>query len=175
VTKRIYNKNVYVDLDGVLADLNYELSKYVNFVYNVKLDLTSRSQFFKYLPEYAKNEGFFRQRKLKNADILMDRLSKLECNIIILSSCGSILDNPSVIANQKRKWFENNFENIMNIPFITTTSGKDKSIFANDQSFLIDDHIKNIDNFIDQGGKGFIYTHDMIDECIDEVRQFLKG
>lgn len=172
----MYKKTIGIDFDGVLANLDTGLRFFIKDKYNIELEPKSNrdKEFYKYLPEYAKADGFHLQAKMKRANDLIEFISEQNCNIIIITSCGQFYDVSSV-AHQKRKWFDYNFREHCNIPFVTTTSGKDKAILAHNNIMLIDDHSKNIDAFIKAGGHGFVYSEDVFEECKEKITEFIEG
>lgn len=166
-------------MDGVIADLDTGINKYIKRKYNIDLlpEYHHDKRFYGYLKEFCDDieEGFKNLPFLQNADKLLDFISKLECNKLILTSCGSFHPNRPLISNQKLSWFVKVFSKLKGIPFTTTTSGIDKSILAHPNIMLIDDLDRNVNAFIAQGGKGFIYSIDKYEECIEEIKKFIEG
>lgn len=151
------SKLILIDLDGVLFDLAAAVSMYAGE--NVE---DNKPLFWKTLPEFTMKSGFATLPKMEGADTLVSKLVRLAekgtTNLAICTSVGDFYLPRSEVVVQKKRALEKNFPELNNIPFITTTSGKSKSSFANLNTFLIDDHPNNIKNFIENGGEGFIWS-----------------
>lgn len=165
---------VYLDLDGVLADL-YGAIKQATGLENIKDD---RSKFFKsLLPEHVERHGFATQGVLPKAyplvDMLIDLQDPYHFNLGILTSCGKFFDPISEVTRQKKEWIEINFPELKHVPFCTTTSGKDKAQLAHSGAFLIDDHAPNVHAFMLAGGFGNVYSD--VDTDLDELEIKIKN
>lgn len=168
--------SIGIDMDGVLADLDTEFYRFVesNFP-GQKEKYTDRNLFFdEFLPSYAKNNGYHSQQVLEKARDLVDFLVNLEgVNLFILTSCGSFYKPKSKIVHDKRMWIEKHFPELDSIPFVITTSGKDKSIFANEHTILIDDHKNNIVKFNAAGGYGLHYSPENLEQIKKSVEAII--
>lgn len=169
---------VFIDMDGVLADL--DLGMFNMFGEDVKKNNSSNKLFNYYFPEYVNNRGFENQPLRENSDYLVNRLVSIQpkVNLAILTSTGTFYSSLSEVSTQKRIWLETNFPAIINIPFITTSSGKDKAMLAHKKAFLIDDVKRNCNVFIEAGGSAHWYTKTdncNIDILLDEIDQFYRG
>jgi 5'(3')-deoxyribonucleotidase len=149
---------IYLDMDGVISDLDTNVLKYCN---GDKRILEDRNNLYKILPKYAKDEGFYQQNIMKNARELVLALNKHKNNklidIAILTSTGTFLHPTSIVANQKKRWLEKHFFSLSNVPFCATSSGKDKAMLAHPKAILIDDHENNVKYFREHGGLAFHY------------------
>jgi 5'(3')-deoxyribonucleotidase len=162
---------VFIDMDGVLANLDRGLFE----MFGVEEPEGSRDRLFKeYLPAYTEAGMFYKQPVLGHAQELVRLLCMLhytgEINIAICTSTGQFYRPVSEVRDQKSKWIETHFPDLVDIPFCTTTSGRDKSILAHPKAFLIDDHYKNVDRFIEAGGHACIYNYtDDPNDVIDAI------
>lgn len=157
-------KTVYLDMDGVLVDLE----KGLHIMFNVDNIISDRDMLFnRHLPLYAVNGGWGKAPKMPCADSLVEFLIDLKSNdkinLAILTSVGKFYSPASKIVNQKKIWVEDNFKGLIGIPFCTTYSGSDKSMFAHGNAILIDDYLNNIEKFIDKGGIGIHYQESKFD------------
>lgn len=173
---KLNRKIIYLDFDGVMANLDKGLKDFIKEYYNITFKPKDGrdKESYKYLPYYTECFGFQHQPLMSKAYDLIDYVASKDCNIAVLTSCGQFSYVPEV-NYQKRVWFETNFTKYKNIPFVTTTSGKDKAILAHNNCMLIDDHSKNIDAFIKAGGHGFVYSEDVFEECKQKITEFLEG
>lgn len=164
---------IFLDMDGVLADLEQGL---IDFTGDPTPTVNKGKLFTKYLPAYVAENGFYKQPVLKNAHVLVDGLVRMADNgqlrIGICTSAGAFYTPISTVVDQKKKFIEANFPKLSEVPFVATTSGVDKSLFADKNSMLIDDHGKNITHFINAGGYGIVYHHDEVDTVLAQVQNF---
>lgn len=174
---------VYVDMDGVIADLDGGMGDMfgINTSRHDAHAIDKAKLFGKYLPEYVRQNMFEDQQTLINSKILVAGLLDLKeqglINIAINTSTGHFFRPISEVRFQKSKFIEKHFPGLIDLPFCTTTSGRDKAILAHPKAFLIDDHNKNIERFYEAGGHGFIYNSEE-DTCardaLKAVREFLN-
>lgn len=170
------NKIIFIDMDGVLADLDTAFIKWSGYHPDHHDD---RSAFFhEFLPEYTKQNGFFTQETMplckKLVDVLISFKKNYGVNLAILTSAGYFVKPNTDVVIQKKKWIEKNVNQFSYIPFCATSSGFDKSFFAHQNAFLIDDHEKNIIEFINKGGNGFIYKEECFDELVKALEIFVN-
>lgn len=166
---------VFVDMDGVLADLDGGIMD----MFGVEEPESSRDRLFKeFLPAYTEAEMFYKQNTLRNAQELISQLLMMYhngwINLAICTSTGQFYRPVSTVRDQKGKWLEYHFPALVDIPFCTTTSGRDKAILAHPRAFLVDDHAPNVEKFIDAGGHGRIYNskEDMdVSHTIDAIHK----
>jgi 5'(3')-deoxyribonucleotidase len=165
---------IFIDMDGVLADLHtgiVALSGDASITDN-------RSALFKtWLPKYVELNGFQLQAPMPNAGKLVTFLTMLQkadkAKLAILTSHGEFYEPFSEVIRQKKAWLEKNFPQLNKIPFCATASGASKSILANPNALLIDDHYKNINHFTDAGGHGIVYEDRHLEIHTIEIFDFL--
>lgn len=160
-------------MDGVLADLDSAFEEWSGYHPDLHPD---RNTFFDtFLPEYAANQGFFTQGKMPRSEELIARLQELEdVKLAILTSGGNFYNPISDIADQKKRWQGKEFPQLDQIPFCLVRRGADKAIFADEYSFLIDDHPANVQKFMEAGGDGFVYIPEELELCMENIRLFLS-
>ena len=152
---------VYLDMDGVLSNLDAGLVKFAGTQYV----LEDRKQFYiDHLSEYVAANGFYTQPQMPAAKYLVTSLlhyaKEMEFTLAILTSTGQYYSPASTIADQKHKWLETEFPELADAPFITVAGGKLKAKMAHENAYLIDDHEANCQAFRDAGGKAWVYTDD---------------
>lgn len=154
-------------MDGVIVDLNS--SMYSMFHIPFEEISVTRSELFKsWLPKFSDLNGFTTAYKMPKAKELVEILLSYTdlIDLSILTSVGQFYNAPD-IRYQKSLWLEDNFPELLNIPFVTTSSGKDKAKFAHKNSLLIDDHIPNIEHFTNSGGYAIQYDEE---EYFDSIK-----
>jgi hypothetical protein len=163
-------KLVYLDLDGVLFDLHAALVEFTG----IPFPMENRDELFKtYLPDFVDYDGFSYIPVLKNAHKLVDGILAMDCNVAILTSGGSFYPERGIVAEQKKFCIDNNFPELIDVPFCITSSGASKAKLAHSNAFLIDDHTPNIYKFIEAGGYGLIYDDHEYEAALAQVRSFL--
>lgn len=169
------NKTIFIDMDGVLADLDAAFEAWAGYKPDRHRD---RGAFFdKFLPEYARQDGFFTQAAMpmKNDLVkLLVRHRKNGINLAILTSAGHFVKPNTIVFDQKKRWIEANVPEFCYIPFCVTSAGKDKALLAHPNAFLIDDHHKNITEFINKGGNGFVYKEEEFDNLVNALEIFIN-
>lgn len=165
---------IFIDMDGVLADLHTGI---VALSGDPSITDNRSSLFKTWLPKYVELNGFQLQAPMPNAAKLVTFLTMLQkadkAKLAILTSHGEFYEPFSEVIRQKKAWLEKNFPQLNKIPFCATASGASKSILANPNALLIDDHYKNINHFTDAGGHGIVYEDRHIEIHIIEVFDFL--
>lgn len=171
------NKIIYLDMDGVVADLDSAFELWAGYHPEKHPD---RTAFFDdFLPEYTNQDGFYKQPPMPLANELVSLLKNLaiqdNIKLSFLTSIGHFVHPNGPVLEQKKRWIHKNFPELNLIPMCATSSGKDKSIFANKNTFLIDDHPSNIEHFIKNGGNGFIYREEEFEVLKEELFNFVNN
>jgi 5'(3')-deoxyribonucleotidase len=161
---------IYFDMDGVLADIDTGMMAFTGH----HIDEFTRSEFFdEHLPAYVRHQGFLTQPAMEGAKELVEEVfdfSKSKgYNVGILTSIGHFFEPGSEVAHQKKRWLELHFPIFDRCPFTVTTGGLEKAAFAHSRAFLIDDHPKNIKNFMKKGGYGIEYYPSVRTEVIPRI------
>lgn len=167
---------IYIDLDGVLFDLDRGLRDY----YQLDHSIADRSELFKsYLPGYVHGGGFRFQPVMPKAYDLVNYLIALRnagrANLAILTSAGQFFDPVSEVINQKAEAVADKFPQLKGIPFCVTTSGADKCYLAHPKAFLIDDWHKNITHFCNANGQGIVYSPEKYAAAILAIKDFVNA
>ena len=170
------NKTIFIDMDGVLADLDSAFEAWAGYKPNRHKD---RDAFFtKFLPAYTELDGFYTQGMMPIAPALVKLLVSIKkkhgINLTILTSAGNFVTPNTDVFYQKKRWIEKNTPEFTHIPLCVTASGKDKAWLAHPHAFLIDDHHKNITEFVSKGGNGFVYKEEEFDNLVNALEIFIN-
>ena len=158
--------SVYVDMDGVLADFDSKALEITGGQYGSPE--FSNSKFWKRVYQYNSDvEPFFQNLpKMSGADDLINFLTSNFKNVSILTATGT---TPKDAAQQKRAWIEKYYPGIK---VITVISSREKAIYANPRSVLIDDREKAIDPWKKAGGIGVLFQS--TSQAINDLNELLS-
>ena len=161
--------NVYIDMDGVLAD---------HYGYLAKMVGMSSKDFNKYITSFAtreEREGYIFPLIMQSVEeeafikasplipcfskfkLLVDYWLDLGLNVEILSSGMHNPDTYKEIVRQKQIWLINNDFNYIKANFVN--GSKYKQNYANEHSLLIDDFDRNIQQWTDKNGKAILHVN----------------
>lgn len=160
--EEIKKYNLYVDMDGVLADFHKKAEKLIGNPLNKE----TKKEFWKKLKSLSKEEfmDFWENLDwMPNGKKLWTSVAKYDP--IILSSPGFSL--ASDIEKAKMKWIDKNLHPKPNKIIFEV----DKTKYANPNSILIDDLSKNIDPWKSKGGVGFLYIPSSLDDVLKELKE----
>lgn len=163
-------KRVMVDLDGVMADMEkryFELFKMTPREARLRVSNTEIRKLWKF---FVYTSQFVSLDRHPTCDPLVDYLKSLPKSVVV-STLGSTsgFEYHEMVQRHKLQWLKEN-----DIPFVPVfVPGKRyKKGYADHNSFLIDDHPQNVQEFIDAGGHGIIHTN--AEETIAAVERFLN-
>lgn len=160
------NYELFIDLDGVLADFVAGVRKLIDGYTEEKYesDPKYRSLMWKTLGRYQKDGGefWYELEPMVDAKTLWQYVAHY--NPQILTATG----NPSYGAGeQKIKWVAKYFGS--DIPVNLTRKSNEKAQYAAPNRILIDDKRKSIDPWIAAGGIGILHT-----SAADTISQLKK-
>lgn len=168
-------EKIFVDMDGVIADIFTDWVSYYNKIYNDNISVEDITEWD--LREVVKEEaketifnifeikGFYRNLNvICNSQKVLKELNKKH-EIYILTD--PFVKNSLL---EKWEWIEEHF------PFIDTRNiifSGDKSIVGSKEDWLIDDKVENI---IDFKGKGLLFTapHNKTNQDLRRVNSWKK-
>lgn len=156
--------NIYIDLEGVLADFLSQAESY-NMVNSKGLvDWNSirvaGASFWPTMPWTKNGKALF--------DIIVHFCIENNINLCILA-----IANDDSMKSGKTDWIKTNLHmNLLNVHFVKT--GFDKSRFANASSVLIDDFYKNVAYFRARQGYAILYKNNP-DDIIVQLNNLNAG
>jgi len=153
---------IYVDLDGVMADLDKHVKERSGMTFDQLR--ASGSGFTKFVAaeREAGNSVFDSLDKMPDADQLWNYIVKYTPDI--LTATGYPIEKATA---EKIRWVMNNLSGYDQI--LTTTSGADKHKYAAPNHILIDDRDKAILPWREAGGIGILHT-----SAADTISQLQK-
>jgi hypothetical protein len=144
-------KNIYLDMDGVIADFD---KRYIE-LFNITTKQSERDKkWVQFFDKFIEERHFATLDLMPEAIELMDYLKSTGIPIIILSSTSSE-NRDGKIRPQKMEWLN---KHKIDFPVILVPGAHLKKDYAKPDSILIDDTNKNIDEWRRAGGIGILYT-----------------
>lgn len=152
-------------MDGVLA--NFDLA--TSAIVDKKSEDFSKSKLWKAIDKYNSNvQPFFENLPLiGDCHVLVNYLKNHFEDIQILTASGK---TPPDVKEQKIKWAQKHFPDF-NI--IVVKKASEKSLYANNDSILIDDRKDNILSFKQAGGIGILHTS--AEFTINEIKDLFEN
>lgn len=144
-------KKLYIDLDAVLAD--FDKSVYDKF--SLPLDPAKRNQAVMWRMIEQDDRFYYHLPKMPDADQLMTFLSSLGVPMEILSAIPTRKSLASA-EKDKQDWVREQIS--PNLKVNIGPYSKDKKNWAKPDFVLIDDRIKNIEEWNAAGGIGIFHT-----------------
>ena len=167
------NEEIYIDFDGVIVDTQNKIDYYFSLFDN------------KITPEWNeflaninwKMDVLSEAKEINNSFEILRELYKFKRNVYILSRVFSL--------NEYRDKLEYLRDNGIYTNFIPTPGRKEKAqvIIPNKDKILIDDSKSNVQNWINNNGRGIYFINSTIDlvdndidfkECVDNLSFLLK-
>jgi 5'(3')-deoxyribonucleotidase len=154
-------KNVMFDMDGVLCDFEKKFREY----HNVEGSLFEIED-SKFWPMVKEIPNFWESLELINGSKLLFSYAITRANVEILSA-PSRHDNRCAIG--KCKWLKDNLGEF-DFP-INLVRAKYKKMFANEETILIDDLEKNVNEFRENGGKAILFVN--AEQALRELKIYM--
>lgn len=141
-------KKIYVDMDGVLADFDTAAEDLLGMPFSQYEEEHGPIQAWARVYE---NPYFFSQlRQMPHFDALLKLCAQYTTRVTILSSPSRT--NTPLCVIQKRQWIDNNLGHTFPAIF-----EKQKQVFAEPNTLLIDDTPKQIRKWEEAGGVGHLF------------------
>lgn len=161
---------VYVDMDGVLADMAGRVAKHHGVSQWRKAHI-SRSK----LEQIAKEPGFFKSlRPLENAGLLLRGVLKAVGKYSILSA--PLQSRVEQSSAEKTEWLH---RHLQKNPPESVVFDKNKERYAvqanGTPNILIDDFETNIKIWRARGGIGILYTPDKVEVALQQLEKAIRG
>lgn len=161
--------SIYVDLDGVLADLHKKMQEVTGHDLldkesdrEVKEDNEAWKEFHE---KIAAGEQLFAELELlPDALQLWDYVKKYKPYILTATGRNNVED----VIEQKHRWVKEHLTNYKKI--YTVVASRNKAKFAWPDSILIDDRMKSIQPWRDQKGIGIYHTS--ADDTIAQLKKY---
>lgn len=142
------NREIYLDLDGVLADFDKEIDN----IYSGNRPKEIKEDEWSFIKELAP-ELYLHLEKMPSANRLVNSLRILGFEPKILTAIPKRILWPEVVAH-KRAWVQDNFGNL---EVYFGPYAVDKQYFCKPGHILIDDMLINIQQWHSKGGYGWVY------------------
>lgn len=146
------NYEIYVDLDGVLADFELHLFER----YGLRVHTCDDGAMWEAINHYDANHGewFYDLQPMHDAHMLWDYVKKY--NPTILTATGRV---EATASGQKRRWAQQHF-GVPDDRVITVRKSEMKAQWAKPNAILIDDNFpRSITSWTAAGGIGIIHSN----------------
>jgi hypothetical protein len=157
---------VYIDMDGVVSNFDAQVNKISDGRYGSDPDYTKGNMWRDIKNWNDHVEPWFESLpKMDGADELIEFATSNFEHVEFLTATGS---TPKDGPQQKRNWLQKNYPGLK---AITVGASKEKAVYANPRSILVDDRTKAIDPWTRAGGVGILFTSST--QAIHELQKFL--
>jgi len=155
--------HIYVDLDGVLADLESHIENIIGHPLRTAPngDWENADDIWKQLREMGEPD-FSKLELLPDAMTLWDYVKKYNPNV--LTATGHPVEKND---KEKRQWVKDNLTGYNDV--FTVVASRNKSKWAWPDAILIDDREKSIEPWREKGGIGILHTS--ADATIAELKE----
>ncbi len=165
IKKDVKVRQLFIDMDGVLADFESGLSDILGY----KVDLKAVKDVYDDRKREVTAKHLFRNLKpLPDAWKLIDWALNSGIHTEILTAAGTV--NRSLVCKDKIEWVREHCTDKWII--IPTFKGSQKAAFAHKKAVLIDDRQRNIDCWVEAGGIGILHT--TADETIKQLNELIN-
>lgn len=163
--------HLFVDLDEVLVNLDKGYEECVG------IPMSEADRFFNYDQEKIwekpkANPTFWRDLpKMKDADLLIDYVTQIDREKFIISAA---VRNYPDCSTHKREWVD--IHTPFSMEYVHIVRRSEKKLFAvskGSPNILIDDYLKNIEEWEAHGGIGILHTSS--ENTINILHDKLKG
>lgn len=165
-SRRLGQKMIYVDMDGVVADFD---SAIVKLFGEEGLDRNA-DKFWK--QTCVESEVFRHMDEIREGIVMVLSLIENGFKVCFMTSTGGMPHHLD-IAKQKLDWLKSHHLGSLPIAFCMNTEGK--GLFAQSGSVLIDDRQKVVDAWDRNGGKGILFTKEAAPFIWQQVHSIVRG
>jgi hypothetical protein len=153
-------KIIYLDLDGVLVNMNYGIRLCLNMGKHEKIE---NHHVGKVLQREIPNGFFETLPPVPDFQLACETIFRLADNgydMRVLTALGKRDPvNMNMVAEQKKVWLKTHGLGFLAYRANFSIHSEDKAIFAVPHAILIDDRDKSINPFVAAGGYGILHTN----------------
>ena len=169
------DKNIMLDLDGVISDMASVFNPFEALVVEKFNNPRNREIFsaavrFKMfeLLEFMPNG----ERMLNEMGSIKGKMKdKVEIRILTATGTASIPEMTDEVKRQKRMWLERKG---VELPVLFVEKSKDKGMYACPKTILIDDRVRAVESFRENGGHAILYEDSKTEEALKALYEFLE-
>ncbi len=161
------NEYVYIDLDGVILDSEHRMLQRKEMIgFHNHHDKQEFSKYFEYTQLHPSEWNYIikEANSLNNSVEIIRKLEKMKKKIAILTKIHTLYEMKVKIEDLR-----NNRKIGCPVLFVPPGVKKCDIVIPNGQ-ILVDDSQKNIKDWIEHGGKGFIYDEKANNDTFSKVR-----
>jgi hypothetical protein len=162
---KVEEYEVYVDLDGVLADFDQATKDR----FGMSMKTHKQGKVWSAIERYDREvKGwFYSLPKMPDADRLWEFVTRHFETVRILTATGT---TPRDAAGQKKAWVGEKYG--WDVECICVQSSSNKAEYAHEKAILIDDRTKSISPWINANGIGVL--HKSAKKTIDELTNLMQ-
>ena len=170
-------KYIYVDMDGVLTNFERRYIELFNQEPKETRDKKNgnKGQYSKNWTTFVESSQFSSLDWMPRGSAIVNTIRHYEqqykIEVKLLTSSGGT-DQHNSVTEQKLRWVK---QNTIPWPAIVVPGRRYKKLFANKDSFIIDDTPDVIEAFVSNGGHGVIHDDKSYDYTIFRMKEFLDG
>ena len=170
-----YDKRIMLDLDGVISDMANVFNPFEALVIEKFENPRNREIFAAAIrfKMFEKLELMPNGERMLNEMRSIKRRMKDKVDIQILTATGtsSMPEMTEEVKRQKRVWLE---KKGIEFPALFVEKTKDKGMHACPKTILIDDRVRCVEPFRENGGHAILYEDAKMDEALKTLYKFLE-
>lgn len=162
---------IYLDMDGVLADLDVFMFRKYNATHD------NQGHFMEKLANFVDDYGFDQLDVMPQSHVIVEFYLKWRdrCDFEILTSRGNFHPEAALIVAQKQRWLAAKFpETLALLPFNASAGGRDKARWAHPDAVLLDDTSRNVIAFLESGGYAVKYIDPAVRTALNRIADWVE-
>lgn len=144
---------IYLDMDGVVADFDKKFLERFG-IYPRTLDAKNHKLFEEHWKIVIEERMFAHLDKFPGCDELLDFCRSVPDVSVCMLTSTSRIECHKQLQEQKLEWLD---KQGIEFPAILVPGKRYKKYYADHYSILVDDTVKNVEQFIDHDGYGIVH------------------
>lgn len=148
----------YCDLDGVMTNFNGALKSH----FQTNLENVPNKEIFDYIKSQPR--FWYDLSPLHGSNVIWNAIKRFKPRILT----GIVIDDPNCIPG-KQDWVKKHLG--LNQYRVICVRASEKKNYATPNSILIDDNVKNISEWTNQGGIGILHHYKDLSYTMDHIKK----